>query len=379
VLLEFGLKNFFCFKEGVSISFKLGANCPPQISQGRNFTTVLCVKGANGSGKTQILKGLSFLANFCYNSFSREPDSLISISPFFDSNQPCEFYIEFSINDIIFYYELIITDKEVLRETIYKTKSKKTKIIERINNEITNKTKALSHLHALKLRKNASIISTAHQYELDGLNEIYDFFKKILSNVNYGGLRETPIDISTISKILKDDEETFDFVKSFIKSCDVGISDIKILSSDDPEGNPRFFPIFWHEVGGEEKPVTVYTESSGTKALYRDLASYRLTLKRGGVLVLDEFDVHLHPHILPKLIDLFLSPEANKNNGQLIFSTHNSEILDHLGRYRTYLVNKVENESFAYRLDEIPGDILRNDRSIIPAYNNGNIGGIPNL
>jgi hypothetical protein len=43
------------------------------------------------------------------------------------------------------------------------------------------------------------------------------------------------------------------------------------------------------------------------------------------------------------------------------------------------LVNKEDNESFAYRLDEIPGDILRNDRPILPAYNDGKIGGIPKL
>jgi hypothetical protein len=76
---------------------------------------------------------------------------------------------------------------------------------------------------------------------------------------------------------------------------------------------------------------------------------------------------------------LFLDPETNPNNAQLLFTTHDSEILNGLGRYRTYLVNKVDNECFAYRLDEIPGDILRNDRPILPAYNEGKIGGIPKL
>jgi hypothetical protein len=53
--------------------------------------------------------------------------------------------------------------------------------------------------------------------------------------------------------------------------------------------------------------------------------------------------------------------------------------MDTLGKYRTFLVNKENNESFGYRLDEIPGDMLRNDRLISPIYNEGKIGGIPKL
>jgi hypothetical protein len=53
--------------------------------------------------------------------------------------------------------------------------------------------------------------------------------------------------------------------------------------------------------------------------------------------------------------------------------------MDFLGRYRTILVNKENNESYGYRLDEISGDIIRNDRPISPAYNAGKIGGVPHV
>ena len=74
-----------------------------------------------------------------------------------------------------------------------------------------------------------------------------------------------------------------------------------------------------------------------------------------------------------------MDPEKNKMNAQLLFTTHSLEIIDITGRYRTYLVNKDENVSFAFRLDEVPGDMLRNDRSLIPAYREGRIGGVPRL
>jgi hypothetical protein len=63
----------------------------------------------------------------------------------------------------------------------------------------------------------------------------------------------------------------------------------------------------------------------------------------------------------------------------MIFTTHDTDIIDLLGRYRTYIVNKDENESYVYRLDELPGDMLRNDRPISPAYKDGKIGGKPRL
>ena len=62
----------------------------------------------------------------------------------------------------------------------------------------------------------------------------------------------------------------------------------------------------------------------------------------------------------------------------MLFTTHNSEILDVLGKYRTYIVSKENGESIAYRLDEIR-DILRNDRSISVPYKRHFIGGYPKI
>jgi uncharacterized protein len=381
VLLEFGFKNFICFKESVSISFRLDSNCPPSISHGRNFTTVLGVKGANGSGKTNILKGIAFLADFCANSFYKKPEEAIFVNSYFNNDQPIEFYAEFSLNGVGYRYELSITDSEIKRECIYKRKNKKIKILERVNNELVFRIKEFASLDAIKFRRNASIISTAHQYEFGELNEIYNFFKNFYCNVNYGGLKEIPHDIQEVSKFLRGRKETFKFVNDFIAKCDAGISKIDIVEIKDKEKEQeiKFVPVFYHKVDGKQHPILSHTESTGTKALFRILPAYQLTLDEGGVLVIDEFDNHLHPHILPKLLQLFLDPKINKKSAQLLFTTHDSEILNLLGRYRTYLANKVDNESFTYRLDEIPGDILRNDRPILPAYNEGRIGGIPKI
>ena len=79
------------------------------------------------------------------------------------------------------------------------------------------------------------------------------------------------------------------------------------------------------------------------------------------------------------IINLFEDDNINKSSAQLIFTSHHTKIMDKLGKYRTVFVNKEDNESFLYRLDEIPGEILRPDRSLMPAYNSYKIGGRPKV
>lgn len=379
MLLEFGAKNFFCFKEGFEVSFRLGANCPNEISRDKNFSTVLCVKGANGSGKTNVLKALAFLGYFCCDSFNRKPDDRIHTEPFFFNKESSHFYAEFSIAKVEYLYELEVTQAEVLAEKIYRKDKRRTLIIERNKEKLNTCTEEYKDLKMVKLRRNASLISTAHQYEIESIQKIYDFFFTVSSNVSFLGKRDHLPDYDTISRLYFKDKNIFNFVKDIICRCDLGIKDIEIQEKEDEKGNKKYTPVFEHKVGVKNHYLTFHTESSGTKSLYLQLGQYKIVLGLGGVFILDEFDINLHPDILPKLVDLFIDEDINKKNAQMIFTTHNSAIMDKLGKYRTVLVNKENNESFLYRLDEIPGDIIRNDRPIESIYKSGKIGGVPKI
>lgn len=381
MILEYGFKNFFSFKEEVSVSFRLNSSCHEEISQGKKVSHVLCVKGANGSGKTQLLKALAFLRHFCCHSFSDKPDDSIGLLSFFGNSTPSTFYIEFLESEIEYKYELEATTDAVIRETLYrKSNKKRIKVLERKHNEITYVINEFSETKQIKLRKNASIISTLKQYEITVLEDVYFFFSKIDANVTFSGFDEDGADLSAVSRFLSnndDDGKILQFIIDFIQGCDTGVSDIKIKSYKDKDGAEVYFPVFIHHSDDKNHEVSVFNESSGTKVLFRKLTSYYLSLAIGGLLVVDEIDLSLHPHIVPKLISLFLDNERNKLDAQIIFVTHDTEIMEQMGRYRTYLVTKEENESFAYRLDEIPGDLLRNDRPIRPMYDSGKIGGVP--
>lgn len=380
MLFEYGVRNFLCFKEGASVSFRLDRNVPDHIANGRDYATILCVKGANGSGKTHLLKGIAFIASFAARSFSADPEAEIPVDPYFKSDKPCEFYAEFSAgNGLNYLYELSLTKERVEREVLYEKKNRKTKLFEREGEKVVA-IKRLSEIESIIYRKNASTISTLHQHGNTELKPVHDFFSRILFNVTQAGFTGgRAFDMNATSKFFLENPSSLVSVKEFIKECDIGITNITIASEEGQDGKKNSFPIFHHIVEGQELPVYPLTESSGTKYLYRMLLSYFITIAQGGVFVADEFDIYLHPDILPKILALFTNESANTTGAQLLFSAHDVDVLDICGKYRTHLVNKDNNASYTYRLDEIPGDVLRNDRPISTPYKEGRIGGVPRV
>jgi len=385
MIYSFGARNYCSFREGFTVSFEFNAKVPKAASKGKKVSTVLGVKGANASGKTSILKALAFISSFASRSFNKAEGELIGIDSFFGNPKPTEFYIDFDFSGIRYIYELKTTENEVLREALYKKVSRKTLVFERVKNEITKKVVDLEEISLIKLRSNASVISTLTRYKLNKPNQdllnAFWFFSSFHGNVHSSGvLDDIFYSPERASRFYHDQPEAFAFAKSIITKCDLGVSDIQIhersLSSNDKE----YFPIFLHntDCGPEEdRWLTSFDESSGTVALYAKLFVYWEVLRSGGVLVMDEFDVHCHPLLLPHLIELFLDDDINKNNAQFIFTAHSTDIIDFLGKYRVILVNKERSESYCYRLDDIPGDLVRNDRPIAPLYRDGKLGGVP--
>lgn len=382
MLWEFGVRNYYGFREGMTLSFALDANCPESVSQGMPYSTIMCVKGANAAGKTTVLRAMAFLSMFACRSFVTDPSSPIPAMSHFDSDEPIELFADFEWKGVRYVYEVAVTDYKVQREAIYRKVKKNTLLVERIKDKITTCIREFDALSSMRLRSNVSMISLARQYGLAEVNPVFDFFQSVRGNVSFMG-HVYDYDIKDVSEELYKDSDKRRFVTEFIKSVDVGLTDVNIREfSEKDEHDPgkvtkRYVPFFVHGEGGNF--VTWHTESSGTRALFSRLPRFQQVLKEGGVLLADEFDLHLHPHIIPKLLELFTDREINSRGAQLIFTTHDERVLDIAGKYRSYIVNKHDNESFAYRLDEVAGELVRNDRPVAPVYRSGKLGGVPRL
>jgi hypothetical protein len=375
MLIEFGGYNFFSFKEGFSISLK----------NKNDISSVLAIKGANASGKTNVIKVLSFLHSFVTNSFTTlKPDEEIMIFSFFHNIEPISLYIVFKDKDIEYKYEIELTNTEIISEIIYRKHKRWTKIIERKKDKLSKVSEDFKDLKTISLtRANASIISIAKQYDIKVIDPLYDLFKNIETNVSIFG--RTPNEdnfpnYKIVTNLYQKNKNLLKFVIDILKKADTGIENIKIKPITNTETTKKeYIPIFEYKINAKIKTLRYHEQSNGVKSLYLQLGLYAIALDFGMVLALDEFDIDLHPDLIPMLVELFENKELNKNNAQFIFTTHHTSIMDKLGKYKIVFVNKDENESYLYRLDEIPGDILRPDRPITPAYRANKIGGKPRI
>ena len=374
MFLDFGVSNFGSFREGVHVIFH-----SPRDE--KIIHLVLCVKGANASGKTQLLKALTFLQRFCSESFKElgvEDD--IPVSAFKGhEDEPTYLYARVMLNNVILTYESEITRKGVVYETIRRKIQRDTIILQRNGDAIVSPTpkNIVSGLKNITLRSNSSIISIVNQYQLDiddSFKHLFQFFKLYFSNINICRYDNNTQErcLNSITQIMNITPKMFNFVKNSIRIFDNSLTNITLRK----DLNGCLVPFFEYANGENKFEIDCYSQSQGLKTLFASLGWYYRQLKEGGTLILDDFDTVLHPHILPFLIELFTNKEINATNAQLIFITQNTEIMKSLDKSCIYLVNKENCESYAYPISDLGQQVAR-ITDITKLYNTGKLGGTP--
>ena len=169
-------------------------------------------------------------------------------------------------------------------------------------------------------------------------------------------------------------------------SADLGIVDVRdrnrnLSPSVDQNGTVVLAPQdIWvkHEYNGKQKEIPLTYESSGTTRFLTIIAPVIITLKRGGVLLFDEMDLSFHTDLCKWIAGLFLDPNENPHNSQLILNTHDVSLLDQsmIRRDQINIVSK-DDRTGAAELHRLSDFSIRNDLDIRKAYLNGSFGGKP--
>ncbi|NCB20874.1 MAG: ATP-binding protein [Clostridia bacterium] len=401
---SFSCKNFYSFKELTTIDFSVNEKAPKNDAyftalSGTRLAKIETVIGANASGKTNLLKILPFLKWLVVNSFNIPPDLKLPIKPFLfgaDKNQASELSVEFEIEGSIYLYKFILNEKRIISEELrIKNKSKEKltskKIFSRQWNEdsskydLDDKKFNLPKEFINSLRENASVISLASRFSHTESLKIFHFWQNIETNVIEAGWIGDHLLPNASQQLI----DAFDFfseeenkiikkeAEKLLSQFDLGLDSFEI-EKEKKEGRLNINVKITHSFHDQKEYLAMQYESSGTKQLFVLLKTILFVLKNGGVAILDEFDVNLHPEIILALFDLFIQPETNPKNAQLLFSSHSHQILSKLDKYQIILTEKNKNgESEAWRLDEVGG--VRPDDNYYAKYIAGAYGAIPKL
>jgi len=387
-------KNFHSFNGEQEISFEVGKKPATSyydinLDSGERLNKVLAVVGANGAGKTQMLRPLAFLGSFISNSaFDYKPNSKIALMPhLLHKELPTDFELYFILGGEQYRYHLSVTREAVLLESLYKkTSSNYSYVFVREKSEdgynYKHKGFGFSVSQAANVRSNVSIISAASQQNVSNAAEFYHYFESFMFNVNMQGRRHyNDGDLLEAARFVKADDALKERLHQAVFDFDLGINDItylpqKIIDENGEEVEVDF-PFAFHQCDKGEFTLPLFDESSGTKALFVMLRRVLPVLQNGGFAILDEIDNDLHPHMLPVILDWFKHKETNPYDAQIIFTCHTPEVLNILKKHQIYLVEKEALSSDAWRLDEMVG--IRADDNLYAKYQAGALGAVPNI
>lgn len=418
MLIEFSVENHRAFRE--KQTFSMAANnatdraVPDHVVKSgfKAIPLVLrdaCLFGANGSGKSSLVDAMAFMSRFVRTSFRQDAGKGILVEPFlFHSDwrqKPSDFEAIFIHEDTLYQYGFSLTRERVVEEWLFarpKITGRQRQLFTRTYDANKNAYEwDISGVHVkgerdswkAQTRPDALFLSTAVQLNAEGLRGAYDWLAYRFRALN-----------APDSRHLNYTEKRFEEegwkarVIEFLSTADIAISDIRVregklldnanlpeqvrdfIKNDAPDAIEYNIEFVRPDEKQNAIPLPFHEESTGTKNLFELAGPILDVLDNGFTLIVDELNSGLHPLAFQHLIATFCDPEINKHNAQLIFTTHDSSLLDseYIGRDQVWMVEK--GRDLSARLIPLSDFKPRHDSAgYQKRYLQGRFGGVPRL
>jgi len=411
MIIEFSVKNYRSIKDLQTLSMvaapiksknsELDTNNVIKVSDKLSLLKSAGIYGANGSGKSNLIQSLVAMLIIIRDSLVNDRIGTEMIEPFIFNREcalnPTFFQLVFICEDenknkVRYRYGFEILGNVIKSEWLFGTPKKtETHYFIRKDSTIKINEKKFTEGKGLptdKLSENNLFLNFVKAFNGQTSKKIIDFFsKKISVSAGVGDIRFR----KNTLEIMKH-EDFKNKILELLNFADFGIGDIYNKSVVENE----------EEIESKEKKElliskrTVYDstgkktlnvewtmdghESDGTQKFFNYSGVITYDLIYGSALFLDEFDARLHPMLTKKIVEMFNSPTLNKNGAQLVFVTHDTNLLDNslLRRDQIYFTEKNKmQETVLYSLADFKG--IRNDASYEKDYINGKYGAIPFL
>lgn len=400
MILEFSVKNFLSFKE--KVTFSMIANSNKELNDnyveigGNKVLRSAAVYGANASGKSNLFKILTLVVLMLRSSNSVDINAKLPLIPFkLDKgsvNKPSEFEIKFILDETRYVYGFIADKDKIYDEYLYYyPNGRETKIFDRTNiNEYsyTQKDEKILREIEAKNAQNKFFLATATNWNFDKTKAAYNFLTngigtcnnlEILKNMAYKMYETNP-------DYLKD------FAIDFLQKADFNIEDYQISQIDVPgefltaipefitktlPDKPKAYQVLFKHKNSDNY-LSIDEESLGTQMIFAFIPFLADSLKNKKVLIIDELDKSLHPFLVQYIVEIFNDAEINKNGSQLIFNTHDTNLLDLniLRRDQIWFTekNSETGESDLYSLSDFS---VRKQENVEKGYMLGRYGAVP--
>ena len=413
MIVEFSVKNFRSISDLQTISFvatNLKSSKENEYVDLNNIVTdnktrllkTIGIYGANASGKSNIVKALEYFCEAVSDLPSPESRLFNLAQPFIYQNDSEDtesfFQIVLMLEGKKYRYGFTVkrnleikknnpnASKEIItNEWLFgPKKTNQGKFFSRENLKVDKSNLPGSENIAPLEYEHTLFLTHAASYNKDICAKIRNIIK---GSITYQfNIRNDFYRFHSIRQIEDVELKTqfLDFLKSF------GLNYDDIYFDRDKETANDYYPLeklFLLKTAGHDNTENIvlnmqYHESEGTKKLF-DIAGlllFAFNIKIGGLIILDEIDSNFHPSLLIKLISFFNDTNINKSNAQLLFTSHDTNLMSPslMRRDQFYFTEKEENEGTRlYSLSELKG--IRNDADFAKQYLAGFYGGIPSL
>lgn len=399
MIINFTVGNYRSFKDKMVLSMEATAIKELKESvierNGYKLLPSAVIYGANSSGKSNLLKAIGKFRDIVTSSSKLNSSDKLDITPFLlnpkTAQEPSFFEIEVLIGCQTYIYGFTADNNKVHEEWLYQKegKAKKEKCLFARLEEGIGIADDYDEGMGLegKVRENGLFLSVIDSFNGKIAKEIVSEMgcMAVISGIDH----EFWSEFTNILCTKKEYSTKFqNRIQDFLSSMHIGFNRFEIPKDAELAKLIKAYTI--HNLHDEEGNVIGETrflmneqESSGTNKLF-DLAALVLGhLEYGEPLIVDELDSKLHPLLTQHIIKLFNNPETNPNGAQLIFATHDTNLLNvkTFRRDQIWFTEKDKLEATdLYSLAEFrepEGNKIRKDRSFEKDYINGRYGAIP--
>jgi hypothetical protein len=352
MLLKFRFENFRSFSEEQVLSFAATKDSPedPRLLHVEAVATAIlpaiAIYGANASGKTNAIRALSFMAQAVRASHRLwEPHSGVPLEPFaLDGVADARslFEVEVVAEHVRYRYGFVVSAERVLEEWLYawpnghqQTWFEREDARFKFGRHFSGDNEAIARL----TRDNSLFLSAAAQHNHPLLAALFAWFAGIRFDLRSSRAtlsRSASLELDTLfsaqTTLFEERPSSIDreAILTLVRAADTGIVDVKVTRGDPHErAAPRIE--FQHKSASPKGGwLPLEDESAGTRALVELSLQLRRGLRLGGLVAIDELEASLHPMLALAVIRLFHDPKLNPGKGQLLFTTHDTNLLGSL-------------------------------------------------